>query len=46
VENLTAGTTHTVTITVLGKKSPLNPNPCNTPTKCARVDVDMATWFK
>ena len=46
VDNLTAGTTHTVTITVLGKKSPLNPSPCTTGTKCARVDVDMATWFK
>jgi hypothetical protein len=46
VDNLTAGTTHTVTITVLGKKSTLNPNPCNTGTKCARVDVDMAVWIK
>ena len=46
VDNLTAGTTHTVTITVLGKKSSLNPNPCTTGNKCARVDVDMAAWFK
>jgi hypothetical protein len=44
-DGLTAGT-HTVTLTVLGKKSTLNPGACNTGTKCAQVDVDMATIIK
>ena len=38
--------THTVTLTVLGKKSPLNPGACNTGAKCAQVDVDMATLIR
>jgi hypothetical protein len=42
---LAAGT-HTVTLSVLGKKSPLNPGACNTGTKCAQVDVDMAAIIK
>src|SRR3954447_13512566 len=42
---LTAGT-HTVTVTVLGKKSTLNPNPCNTGAKCAQVDIDAAVMIK
>jgi hypothetical protein len=42
---LAAGT-HTVTLTVLGKKSPLNPAACNTGAKCAQVDVDMATLIR
>jgi hypothetical protein len=42
---LAAGT-HTVTVTVLGKKSAQNPGACNTGTKCAQVDVDMATIIK
>jgi hypothetical protein len=42
---LAAGT-HTVTLTVLGKKSTLNPGACNTGAKCANVDVDMATLIK
>jgi hypothetical protein len=42
---LAAGT-HTVTLTVLGKKSPLNPGACNTGAKCAQVDVDMATLIR
>jgi hypothetical protein len=37
---------HTVTVTVLGKKSTLNPAACNTGTKCARVDVDAAVMIK
>jgi hypothetical protein len=37
---------HTVTITVLGKKSPSNPGACTTGTKCAQVDVDMAAFIK
>src|SRR5919199_5057836 len=37
---------HTVTVTVLGKKSPQNPNACNTGAKCAQVDVDMAAVIK
>src|SRR3954470_14959247 len=37
---------HTVTVTVLGKRSTLNPAPCNTGTKCARVDVDAAVVIK
>jgi hypothetical protein len=37
---------HTVTVTVLGKKSTLNPAPCNTGTKCARVDVDASVMIK
>jgi hypothetical protein len=45
VDGLAAGT-HTVTVTVLGKKSTLNPAACNTGTKCARVDVDMASFIK
>ena len=42
---LAAGT-HTVTLTVLGKKSPLNAGACNTGAKCAQVDVDLATIIK
>ena len=42
---LVAGT-HTITLTVLGKKSTLNPGACNTGAKCAQVDVDMATLIK
>jgi hypothetical protein len=42
---LAAGT-HTITLTVLGKKSTVNPNACNTGAKCAQVDVDMATLIK
>jgi hypothetical protein len=42
---LAAGT-HTVTVTVLGKKSTLNPNPCNTGAKCAQVDIDAAVIMK
>ena len=37
---------HTVTVTVLGKKSDLNPAPCNTDPKCARVDVDASVMIK
>jgi hypothetical protein len=37
---------HTVTVTVLGKRSDLNPAPCNTGTKCARVDVDGSVVIK
>jgi hypothetical protein len=37
---------HTVTVTVLGKKSTLNLAPCNTGNKCARVDIDMAAIIK
>ena len=37
---------HTVTITVLGKKSPNNPNPCTTGAKCTRVDFDMTVYMK
>jgi hypothetical protein len=44
-DGLAAGT-HTVTLTVLGKKSTLNPGACNTGAKCAQVDVDMATIIK
>jgi hypothetical protein len=44
-DGLAAGT-HTVTITALGKKSPLNPNACNTGAKCAQVDVDAAVMIK
>jgi hypothetical protein len=46
VDGLTAGTTHTVTVSVLGKKSSLNPGACNTGNKCARVDIDMAAWLR
>jgi len=42
---LAAGT-HTITLTVLGKKSSLNPGACNTGAKCAQVDVDMATLIR
>ena len=42
---LAAGT-HTVTLTVLGKKSTVNPGACDTGAKCANVDVDMATLIK
>jgi hypothetical protein len=42
---LAAGT-HTITLTVLGKKSPVNPGACNTGAKCAQVDVDMATLIR
>jgi hypothetical protein len=38
--------THTVTITVLGKKSPQNPGACNTGTKCSQVDIDMSSIIK
>ena len=38
--------THTVTVTVLGKKSTLNPNPCNTGAKCAQVDIDAAVMIR
>src|SRR3954452_15574566 len=37
---------HTVTVTVLGKKSTLNPGACTTGTKCARVDVDAGVMIK
>jgi hypothetical protein len=37
---------HTVTLTVLGKKSSLNPSACNTGAKCAQVDVDAAVMIK
>jgi hypothetical protein len=37
---------HTVTITVLGKKSTQNPGACTTGTKCARVDVDLTTFIR
>jgi hypothetical protein len=37
---------HTITVTVIGKKSTLNPAPCNTGTKCARVDVDGSVMIK
>jgi hypothetical protein len=42
---LAAGT-HTITVTVLGKKSTLNPNACNTGTKCAQVDIDAGIMIK
>ena len=42
---LAAGS-HTVTLTVLGKKSALNPGACNTGAKCAQVDIDMAAIIK
>ena len=42
---LPAGT-HTVTLTVLGKKSTLNPGACNTGTKCAQVDIDASIMIK
>jgi hypothetical protein len=41
-----AAGTHTVTVTVLGKKSTANPNPCNTGTKCAQVDLDAAIMIR
>jgi hypothetical protein len=44
-DGLAAGS-HTVTVTVLGKKSPANPAACNTGTKCARVDIDAAVVIK
>jgi len=37
---------HTVTVTVLGKKSTLNPGACNTGTKCAQVDIDAAVMIR
>jgi hypothetical protein len=37
---------HTVTITVLGKRSSLNPGACNTGAKCAQVDVDLTSIIK
>jgi hypothetical protein len=37
---------HTITVTVIGKRSDLNPAPCNTGTKCARVDVDGSVMIK
>lgn len=45
-KNSLAAGNHTVTITALGKKSPNNPNPCNTGAKCARVDFDMTVFMK
>ena len=42
---LSAGT-HTVTIQALGKKSALNPAPCNTGNQCARVDFDMMAYIR
>ena len=42
---LAAGT-HTITLTVLGKKSPLNPGRMHTGAKCAQVDVEMATLIR
>jgi hypothetical protein len=42
---LAAGT-HTVSLTVLGKKSTLNPGACNTGAKCAQVDIDMVAIIK
>jgi hypothetical protein len=42
---LAAGT-HTVVVTVLGKKSALNPGACNTGTKCAQVDIDAGIMIK
>jgi hypothetical protein len=41
-----AAGTHTVTVTVLGKKSTVNPNACNTGTKCAQVDIDASIMIK
>jgi hypothetical protein len=41
-----AAGTHTVTVTVLAKKSTLNPNPCSTGAKCAQVDIDAAVMIK
>src|SRR3954454_21119061 len=41
-----AAGTHTVTVTVLGKRSTLNPGACNTGTKCAQVDIDAAIMIK
>ena len=41
-----AAGTHTVTVTVLGKKSTLNPAPCNTGAKCAQVDIDASIMIK
>jgi Abnormal spindle-like microcephaly-assoc'd, ASPM-SPD-2-Hydin len=38
--------THTVTLTVLGKRSPLNAGACNTGSKCAQVDIDLSTIIK
>ena len=38
--------THTVTVTVLGKKSTLNPGACSTGAKCAQVDIDMSSIIK
>jgi hypothetical protein len=31
---------------VLGKRSDLNPAPCNSGTKCAQVDVDGSVMIK
>jgi outer membrane lipoprotein SlyB len=42
---LAAGS-HTITLTVLGKKSPANPGACNTGAKCAQVDIDLTTLIK
>jgi len=33
-------------VTVLGKKSTLNPGACNTGTKCAQVDIDAAVMIR
>jgi hypothetical protein len=44
-DGLAAGT-HTVTVTVLGKKSALNPGACNTGAKCAQVDIDASVMIK
>jgi hypothetical protein len=41
-----AAGTHTVTVTVLGKKSTLNPGACSTGTKCAQVDLDAGIMIK
>jgi archaellum component FlaF (FlaF/FlaG flagellin family) len=45
-KNALAAGNHTVTITVLGKKSTQNTGACNTGTKCAQVDLDMAAYIK
>jgi hypothetical protein len=37
---------HTVTVKVLGKKSTLNPAPCTTGSRCARVDVDAGVVIR
>ena len=37
---------HTISLTVLGKKSPNNPSACTTGNRCARVDFDMAAVIR